>query len=284
MGKTNFDTNFKRLNVKKFKANALYALRAYSIYDQENKQRKILKKEASSRKIADLIQDGNKDNVSSSIKILKEQGIVKEEGQYYVIDDRLNESHRPLDTEFAKELISKRNSETVMVYLWLHRRLAQKRSIGKRCLFSQKDILEGVFQVNYQNGQWSKKIRSILADLSNSGLIEYSVVAINDTYLRELIAVHEEFSLNKAVEDAEEKAMNGKENVEDYSDDLDESQAVTIATFTTDPNRNNLPMCYDGHKYFREEYDGSKYMLSILKEYPEENYEYFKYYGLLDSV
>lgn len=218
------DANFSRLNQKKFKPNVLYWVKVSSIYNKNTKQRTILKKQTNVRRIASEIADGNKDNVASSLAILKQQKYLLDDGEgRYIVQQPVHESYRNIDTDFAKELIRSRNSETVMVYVWMHRRWGNRYQ--KPPTFTYKDILSQVFQKEYWSGQEDKRIRDIIGDLTASGLISYVIQPVKlinggQTFIRMLTNVREEFVVKNALKEADKRII-GEENLALNSEDID---------------------------------------------------------------
>lgn len=191
LGKTGLDANFERLNADKFKANVLYYLRAYSTYDVELHQRRIKKKDASGRIIASKVCDINKDNATKSIKILKEQGIIEEQGQYYIINDLQGESFRSIDTDFVKWMLITWDSRQVMTYIWLHRRWEMYRKRHVPCTFTLRDIVQQVFRKDYWNGALDKEVSGIVQDMIEWGVINVTVRKVNDTFIKQLVQINE---------------------------------------------------------------------------------------------
>ena len=218
------DANFSRLNQKKFKPNVLYWVKVSSIYNNNTKKRTIPKKQITVRRIANQISDGNKDNVASSLAILKQQQYLLDDGAgNYVVQQPAHESYRNIDTNFARELIRTRNSETVMVYVWMHRRWGNRYQVAPT--FTYKDILSQVFQKTYWNGQEDKRIRDIIGDLTASGLISYVIQPVEllnggKTFVRMLTNVREEFVVKNAFKKADARIM-GEENLALTSENID---------------------------------------------------------------
>lgn len=202
MGMTRLEVDLTSMDHKKFKPSVLFALRANSFYDTKTHTRKIKKSEASGRKLANVIHDANKDNVLTSISKLKEAGIVKEDGKFYIIEDIQDGiSYKDMDTDFIKELVAKRSSEYIMTYLWLYRRWEWKKSLGQSALFSIGDILRSVFDIQYKNGFYYEKVRDIIADMVSDGLLVYNVIKVNDTFLRAIVTMRTKFIISDIVKE-----------------------------------------------------------------------------------
>lgn len=193
--KTRLPLNFKEIKEKKLKAGVVYALRTYSFYDTEKEQRKILKTDASGRQLEKVLEDGNRNNISKTIKQLKEDNVLIEQGKYYIISELPKEmSYRDISTDFMKQLLQKRNSSYIMVYLWLHRRYYTRIQKQQEPLFSIGDILRQVFQVYSRSQNSYNRVTSILAEMVNDGILAFGTVRIGRTFLKKIYGLSECFA------------------------------------------------------------------------------------------
>ena len=227
---THVEADPKILRTKGLKANALFALRAYSFYDKKNNQRKISRKDASNRQLASLAKDLNKDNVSKSLSVLKSKNIIREEGEYYILNE-IDGGYFNIDTDFLKELLYKRNSDYVNIYLWLRNRFFYRCKEGRPAYFSIKDILEHVFQYKTRDMRVYNRIKNILADIVADGLVTYKIMRVNENlYLREIFAIREEFVIAEAAKEQDDKVFIDASK-EKSTDDIGEaSEAQEVAT------------------------------------------------------
>ena len=199
---TNVELNFLDMKRKKIKPGVVYALRAFSFYDEKTNKRKILKSEATGRNLSNILFDGNKNNITQTLKKLQSDGIVTTKGDYYIIKDIPNgTSFRSIPTAFMKELLKTRSSDYIVTYLWLHRRYHQKTSMSKEPLFTIGDILRQVFDVHSKSKTSYDRVASILAEMVNDGLLEFAVVRIGRTYLRKIFAVNERFYVRDVIKE-----------------------------------------------------------------------------------
>ena len=230
---THVEADPKILRTKGLKANALFALRAYSFYDKKNNQRKISRKDASNRQLASLAKDLNKDNVGKSLNILKSKNIIKEEGEYYILNE-IDGAYFNIDTDFLKELLYKRNSDYVNIYLWLRNRFFYRCKEGRPAYFSIKDILEHVFQYKTRDMRVYNRIKNILADIVADGLITYKIMRVNENlYLREIFAIREEFVIAEAAKKQDDQVFidASKEKSTDNIGEASEAQEVATVGF-----------------------------------------------------
>lgn len=234
---THLTTDFNILSDSGIKANVYYYIETLSIYDEEKDERKILKSNATCRGISTFVKGVTPNQASKTLKHMKDTGRLVEreiEGKAYYIVEKTPGSYRPLSTDFAKQLISLRNSDTVKIYLWLHRRwgsyLEGKR---KNPYFSKKDIAENCLKRAY-SANVSKRIEEMLADLYLSGLLSFSIKRVGKTFLREILNISETFLCedvaDKVIQYMQEKGY--KETTENLDDlEVTEDDTETIISF-----------------------------------------------------
>ena len=226
--KTRLPLNFKEIKSKSLKAGVVYALRTYSFYDEEKEERKILKTDASGRQLEKLLKDGNRNNISKTLTTLKDSGMIIERGKYYIIPDLPKDvSYRDISTDFMKQLLQKRNSAYIMVYLWLHRRYYTRIQKGQEPLFSIGDILRQVFQVYSRSQNSYNRVTSILAEMVNDGVLAFGTVRVGRTFLRKIYGLSECFASEAVLKMIIE---NQTKNIDDdYVDtDTEEFENVEI--------------------------------------------------------
>ena len=235
MTKSNLDANFERIKSYKndgcFRASVLFYGKINSFYDQKTGMRMIKKKDFTGRALheSDSIKGINKDNASSSISILKKRKYITEDDtkKYYIIHEPEGESFVSLKTSFARELIKKRPSDDVLVYIYLFRLFDIKRDLGKPACFTCKEIAVDVFRRDNPGGTIYEKIKDILAGLKNDGLIDYSIkkVELKDggfTFVRRLLEVNQKFTSKEEIRNQEEGITGGKEDTSHTMDDVKE--------------------------------------------------------------
>ena len=271
--KTRLPLNFEEIKEKHLKAGVVYALRTYSFYDTQKSERKILKTDASGRKLETMLKDGNRNHVTKAVTQLKKDNVLVDMGKFYVIKDIPKEvSSLELPTEFVKELLRTRNSEYIMIYLWLYRRYNMRKSQGQLPLFTVGDILSKVFFIKGRNKSTYKRINQTLADLVADGLVDFRVVRIGRTYLKEILGVSEQFMTRKIVEKAIEQQQVNKED--DYIDtdtlDYDNLQIEEAGPVITSPAKVLFCLKGSNKKYTYEEIKDELFMQS--REWVEENF------------
>ena len=211
MASIGISTDFDFMNQKGLKPNSIVYVDTNSFYDKQRQARLIEKNKLTGLAMANKVKDLNKDNAAKSIKILKTKGVVEEyddgkkRKKFYIIKDRDGRTYVRLPEEFARELIALRNSETVMVYLYLYKKWDFCINNGKEPRFTCGDILIDVFGYDWDNGRVYKKVQSILADLKGSGLIDYIIKPTGKTFVRVLRNVNTEFTVKEEILAAEEK-------------------------------------------------------------------------------
>lgn len=211
MASIGISTDFDFMNQKGLKSNSIVYVDTNSFYDKQRQARLIEKNKLTGLAMASKVKDLNKDNAAKSIKILKTKGMVEEyddgkkRKKFYVIKDRNGRTYVRLPEEFARELIALRNSETVMVYLYLYKKWDFCINSVNEPRFTCGDILVDVFGYDWNNGRVYKKVQNILADLKGSGLIDYKIKPMGKTFVRVLTSVNTEFTVKEEILAAEEK-------------------------------------------------------------------------------
>lgn len=224
--RTHIEANPEILRTKGLKPTALFTLRAYSFYDQKSNQRKVSKKSMSGRKMSELAKDLNRDNSIGSIKKLIEKNIIKEEDGYYIIED-VRGQYFDIDTDFLKELLRKRTSDYIVIYLWLRNRFLYRCKEGRPAYFSIKDIVEKVYNYHTRNQKVYDKIKDILAEIVADGLITYYVIEINENrYLRQIMAYNDKFVVQEAAKKQDKKYFTTTSS-ETNTDTIDGSNITT---------------------------------------------------------
>lgn len=228
ISKTRLPLDFENMKKNKLKPGVVYALRTYSFYDTKKSERKILKADVTGRKLEKLLKDGNRNHVTKAVTQLKRDNILVESGKFYIIKDIPKEvSSLELPTEFVKELLQKKNSEYIMIYLWLLRRYNMKRNNNQIPLFSIGDILRHVFGFeNNRNASTYKRVKTTLAEIISDGLLEMCRVKVGRTYLNEILYVGDRFICREIIQSAIDK-QPGMDNDYADSDKLDYDNLTT---------------------------------------------------------
>lgn len=205
-------TDFNFMTQKGLKPNSVVYIDTESFYNENIKKRLIEKKKLTGQAIADNVYDMNNNNACKSIKKLKDDGILElyfpeknKKAKFYVVNDRPNKTYVRLPIDFVRELISRRNSETVMVYLFLYRRFEYCRKMFKPPYFSCGDIIEKVFGYEWKGGQIYKRVQTMIAELKADGLIQYEIKKVGKTYLRCLTQVNTRFVATEKILEEESK-------------------------------------------------------------------------------
>lgn len=207
--RTRVESDFRFLKQRGLKPNVLFAIRTYSFYDSVTGTRKILKSEVSGRKLSRKLCDANKDNVTKSVTILRSQGVLKEDGEFYLVSDIPQQrSSREVSTDFMKRMLRDRSGDYTLVYLWLSRRLSQKRSQGKFPFFSIGDIIKGIYLYETRNAKVYKKIQTILIDMLIDGTVDWGTIKIDNTWLKYIKSVNENFVFNESISQEYEKIFD----------------------------------------------------------------------------
>lgn len=233
-GMVHFDANFERINTYKeengsFKSAVLFKLKSDSFYLQDKKVRMIKKSELSARNLASNLAKVNKDNALASVKVLRNNGYITEDEtkKYYIIHEPKGESYIQLDIDFAKELVATKDSNTILVYIYLKRLYDMKTSRGEKPVFTYKDLLKKVFFKNYWNERVSKLIHQSLNSLMDSDLIKFGIMPVTlkngkETFVRVLFEVNDYFPKHSKRDEDENKAMGGnKEDLNTETEDID---------------------------------------------------------------
>lgn len=233
-GMVHFDANFERISEYKkqsgsFKSAVLFKLKSDSFYLQDKKVRMIKKSELSARNLAGSLTKVNKDNAMASVNVLKNNKYITEDDtkEYYIIHEPEGESYIQLNIPFAKELVATKDSNTILVYIYLKRLYDMKTSKGEKPVFTYKDILKKVFLKNYWNGRTSELIHQSLDSLMDSELIKFGIMPVvlkngKKTFVRVLFEVNTYFPKHKKRDKQETKIMGEEaKNLSVETEDID---------------------------------------------------------------
>ena len=171
-------------------------------------KRRINKRDASARKISEIVGDRSKSSVATDLKKLKDKGIIVEEGKEYIIKDPKG-SYNSLPTEFVRRMMVMFNSDVLNVYNWLYRRYGYSKKIHKMCLFSYGDIVEQALG-KFNEDRTRKQAQDILHQLEWNGLIRRGHARVGKTWLWCLLDIRTEFVINDTLNEIEDEIVKGK--------------------------------------------------------------------------
>lgn len=200
-------------------------LRSYSHFDKKEGKRLIEKNKVSGRKVAENIAESK----GTAIKQIAASTILidNDEDRYEVLEP--SGSYISLPISFYKKLIKLFPTNVNNVYCWLYRRFKFAKSRGRKCLFSKGQICTEALKISNQSKN-RKNVEDILNTLAWNGLISYRIIKYNNTYLRELTGIREEFSIIEQTAKMLEQLTDGDKEFSGNIDDVREEELKVIAT------------------------------------------------------
>lgn len=268
---------------KGYKQTTMLFLRAYSWVDDDG-QRKIDLNKWSGRIASDKVEDLNKDNYVSSIRVLYNEGILeKEEDTGLTILPDLTKNFVPLPKNFMREILARRNSDYINCYLALHRRWQSwKNKKRESPTFTQGDLIkEALNQKNSRSGKYHDRVRTALKDLVTDGVIDFEIIPVVQngkviSFIRKLTTVRECFVMEQAYDAYENKLIQGIEEAESADTELELGEAIGqigLGIGIVDINKERVKLTDGREVFFAENGDDARnYPDGIMEKIEEEGW------------
>lgn len=266
--------------------NVIGYARSYSYYDKGKDERIISKDKMSARTVEQNIAGHKKSSISTKIRKYKEQGVLIEDGDNYIVKAP-DGSFISLEEDFYKKMLSTFNSDTNNVYAWLYRKYHWCKQNSRPCYFTKGDIVEQALG-KYNNSQNRQKVEEILVQLALNGLICFNVLRYKKTFLRELTFIGTKFIvmdtatrlLNIITEGDKETSGSVDDDYEDISENNEVVTSVGLQGDTRQILEANLRTLENMDNYSLEEQKEMYKMLNDeiipMKEWNQEQIMLFQ--------
>lgn len=125
------------------------------------------------QEICKKVRIGSRVTLKSRLKLLIDNGFLREQNQYYVLLNPEKQFFKiPLNT--LKFLIDACSSDTIKIYIYLGQGYQMKKKEGRKYIFTKDELIQAI-KISKTEGKQYEKIDNILDCLINNDLIKIGI-------------------------------------------------------------------------------------------------------------